>query len=340
MGRAHTGGGGCSWGHPQGGPKPSSTSDLLRASQAARDPELSPKTAHQGAGRGLLAGRSHLGAWGLPLPPCPAPRRTPAPTDVVFSCRRWSSSISRRSWMADRLPAGPRSLPKLPPRGLGAGPAGDPGLGGAGAEAGRGRGGRGREARAGRARGATARRAGKRASPSLHAAGRAGPTHIFLDQLLLIQRSREVSLAPEDEHPPRRGQGSDQAAAARPPGGGGPGASTPPPPAQSRAARPSPRGLTGMPCSWGLSSRLWSLFLEASIFFLVSEGPPCTWGRQVGMQLTPQAGGSGAATWVGLGRGSEGQPAWTTGPARVPPGQTPGEAAARPAKLGNTGPVR
>lgn len=118
--------------------------------------------------------------------------------------------------MADRFLRGPHSVLKLPPRGLGAwGRQGTWDWGG---------GGRGEEAREGRARGrhraagaGSARAPGAR-EPLAPCRGRGGAHSHFLDQLLLIQRSGEVSLVPQDEHLPRReDRAQTRVAAARPP---------------------------------------------------------------------------------------------------------------------------
>lgn len=69
-------------------------------------------------------------------------------------------------------------------------------------------------------------------------------------------------------------------------------------------------GLTGMPCSWGLSSRLWSSFLEASIF---------SWSAASTMYLG--GGRWGQADTTGCGVGGEGAAAaLARHPGSPPPG--------------------
>ena len=162
--------------------------------------------------------------------------------------------------MADRFLRGPHSLLKLPPRGLGA-------WGRQGTWDG-GRGGRGGEEREGRARGRhRAAGAGSARAPCSAPGQGRGPLTFSRSAPSHPAPRGGLACSPGRAPATKRGQGSDQGC--RGPAALeelGPGAPIPPHPRKAGPARPLHAELTGMPCSWGLSSRLWSSFLEASIF--------------------------------------------------------------------------
>lgn len=270
MGRAHTGGGGAAAGvTPRASQAQSQRQTCSEPRRRQRPGELAQDRTPGGQGGGFLPPipPGEPGA-SPPAPPRPADPRTHR--CCLSLCRRWSSSISLGpGWQTGSC--GTTQSPEAAAAGTGGlGPAGDLGLGGAGGGrrgGGRGRGGGGRRAKGGPA-GATARRVPEAREPLAPRRGqgrgpltfsRSAPSHPALPGGLACSRGRAPAA--------KRGQGSDQGC--RGPAaleGVGPGASTPPHPRRAGPARPLHAGLTGMPCSWGLSSRLWSSFLEASIF--------------------------------------------------------------------------
>lgn len=298
-----------------------------------RPGELARDRTPVGAGRGLLAADPTRVARGLPSRPAP---RAPAPTDVVLLFAGDGVAAYLSVLDGRQAPAGTTQSPEAAAAGTG-------GLGRQGTWDWGGRG-RGRGRAKGGPAGATARRVPEAREPLAPRRGqgrgpltfsRSAPSHPALPGGLACSPGRAPAA--------KRGQGSDQGC--RGPAaleGVGPGASTPPHPRRAGPARPLHAGLTGMPCSWGLSSRLWSSFLEASIFswsaastmYLGDGRWGCSWPHRPGWEWELPPG------WAQEGA-PMGQPARTTGgPAHVPPRTDPGEAAARSAKLGNTGPVR
>ena len=200
-------------------------------------------------------------------------------------------------------------------------------------------GGWGRRAGLGQARSSATKRWAPRATTSpplwrlgVWGAGRKdreeSPTHIFSissfsskapGRSRLLPRTRtcregRAGLGPGQQRPgcPGRGAGfrSPVASAPLPPPALhplSPAVFTPTCPQRSRGLPGEPptlplhSGLTGMPCSWGLSSRLWSSFLEASIF---------SWSAASTMYLGGGRWGQADTTGCGVVGGKELQQLW------------------------------